>query len=79
MQEFKHGEADYVFAGSTVALVVLDLERGVIVTGNVGDSKVILGVAGEGDGVEDVVCYFTSLQFLNLVRLTGAEMSNKIP
>lgn len=55
IQEFKNGEADYAFAGSTLALVLLDFKRGVLVVGNLGDSKVLLGTLGDDDQVEDVV------------------------
>lgn len=59
MQAFKNGEEDYAFAGSTLALVLLDLKSGALVTGNLGDSKVFLGTLDNEDQVEDVVCNYT--------------------
>lgn len=59
VQAFKDGEEEYAFAGSTLALVLLDLKSGTLFTGNMGDSKVFLGTLDSGDQVEDVVCCYT--------------------
>ncbi|EYE94308.1 PP2C family serine/threonine-protein phosphatase [Aspergillus ruber CBS 135680] len=56
VQAFKDGEEEYAFAGSTLALVLLDLKSGTLFTGNMGDSKVFLGTLDSGDQVEDVKC-----------------------
>lgn len=56
VQELRDGEEDYAFAGSTLALVLLDLKSGTVVTGNLGDSKVLLGTLDNEDRVADVVC-----------------------
>ncbi|PYH76889.1 hypothetical protein BO82DRAFT_387004 [Aspergillus uvarum CBS 121591] len=50
LHEFWEGEDKHALAGTTLALAVVNLTRGVLVVGNVGDSDVLLGVEGGGTG-----------------------------
>ncbi|OJJ98623.1 hypothetical protein ASPACDRAFT_79478 [Aspergillus aculeatus ATCC 16872] len=56
LHEFWEGEDKHALAGTTMALAVVNLTRGVLVVGNVGDSDVLLGeeggAAGCGMGME---------------------------
>ncbi|KAL4940179.1 hypothetical protein BDV06DRAFT_213708 [Aspergillus oleicola] len=48
MQEFQKGENAYALAGSTASIALVDLRRGVLVVGNVGDSHIILAEKDSG-------------------------------
>ncbi|KAI9372314.1 phosphatase 2C-like domain-containing protein [Aspergillus egyptiacus] len=41
-EEFKHGEDEYASSGSTVSIAVVDLTKGILVVGNLGDSHILL-------------------------------------
>ncbi|KAL4799291.1 phosphatase 2C-like domain-containing protein [Aspergillus venezuelensis] len=50
LKEFQQGENAYALAGSTASIALLDLKRGVLVVGNVGDSHIILAERDSGSG-----------------------------
>ncbi|RAH80041.1 hypothetical protein BO86DRAFT_449371 [Aspergillus japonicus CBS 114.51] len=52
LHEFWEGEDKHALAGTTMALAVVNLTRGVLVVGNVGDSDVLLGEEGAEQGLE---------------------------
>ncbi|PYH42898.1 uncharacterized protein BP01DRAFT_302335 [Aspergillus saccharolyticus JOP 1030-1] len=54
LHEFWAGEDKHAQAGTTMALVILNLKRGVLVVGNVGDSDVVLGEVKVGEGGKGV-------------------------
>lgn len=52
MKEYNAGHDEYAFSGATVAISLVDLSSGLLTTGNLGDSHVVLGEAGESPDFE---------------------------
>ncbi|KAJ5244527.1 hypothetical protein N7489_004623 [Penicillium chrysogenum] len=50
LEEYDSGQDENAFSGSTVAICLVDLSSGILTTGNLGDSHVILG---EAEGSSD--------------------------
>ncbi|CEL02248.1 hypothetical protein ASPCAL03420 [Aspergillus calidoustus] len=50
LEEFRRGEARFATVGSTVTIVLVDLDKGEVVVGNLGDSHAILAEMEGGSG-----------------------------
>ncbi|KAL4949524.1 phosphatase 2C-like domain-containing protein [Aspergillus filifer] len=50
LREFQQGENAYAISGSTASIAIVDLRRGLLVVGNVGDSHIILAERDSGSG-----------------------------
>ncbi len=52
--EYDSGQDENAFSGATVAICLVDLSSGLLTTGNLGDSHVILGEAEGLSNAKDV-------------------------
>ncbi|KAL4804072.1 phosphatase 2C-like domain-containing protein [Aspergillus unguis] len=59
LQGFKKGEDKFAIAGSTASLAVLDLKRGILVVGNVGDSHILMGKRDAAGGFVEKITRLT--------------------
>jgi hypothetical protein len=81
-EEFRRGEARFATVGSTVTIVLANLEKGELVVGNLGDSHAILAEMEGGSGeLGSVVCILPKgvgfgMRWIRL--LTGTDSIDRI-
>jgi protein phosphatase 1A len=56
LEECQEGENKFAISGSTVSVVIVNLNKGVMVVGNLGDSHVLMGECDITGQLETVVC-----------------------
>lgn len=56
LEECQDGEEEFAISGSTVSVVIVNLTKGVLVVGNLGDSHILMGECDITGQLETVVC-----------------------
>jgi serine/threonine protein phosphatase PrpC len=56
LEECQDGEEKFAISGSTVSVVIVNLTKGVLVVGNLGDSHILMGECDITGQLETVVC-----------------------
>jgi serine/threonine protein phosphatase PrpC len=67
LESFRNGDHEFAVSGSTVSLAIVNLTKGILVPGNLGDSSILMGQYGRARKLDNLASHKFATYYLAIV------------